>query len=36
LASVDTSSLSTGSWSASGAARVGQDRRAAGQAERSW
>ena len=36
LASVHGSSLITESWSASGAARVGQDRRAAGQAERGW
>ena len=34
-ANVSTSSLITGSWSASGAGRAEQGRRAAGQAERS-
>lgn len=34
-ANVSTSSLITGSWSAGGAGRAGQGRRAAGQAERS-
>ena len=35
-ASVHTSSLITGSWSAGQAARVGPDRRAAAPAEPSW
>ena len=36
VASVHTSSLITGSWSAGQAARVGPDRRAAAPAEPGW